>query len=119
MSNRSKREIPFFVDSDDKIVKWENDSYLVDRKKLFNFIFQSGEQHNIIELLNISGVSTTNYARLLNELVNDYGAIDIDEKTIRFPKEVKQKIFLKRKEIFFPKIEKIWKTIPEELKRFD
>jgi hypothetical protein len=116
MKGLRARGIPCFVEDDSSLLAWESDSYLVDRKKLFKSILESDERIDILELHSKSSVSLTNLAKLLNELVESYGAKNIDERTILISKKVKLSIFINRKEIFTPRLTKVWKLIPKSFK---
>lgn len=116
MGNKS-REIPYFVEDENQLTNWEIDSYLIDRKNLFKYILKGGETLDIIELYARNNVSVTNFAKLLNELVEVYGALNIDDRTMLITTNVKQKIFIHRSKIFFPHLTKIWKVIPKNIKQ--
>jgi hypothetical protein len=113
---KKAREIPCFVEDDKSLLAWENDSYLVDRKRLFKCILDSVEKVDIMQLYSTSSISITNFAKLLNELVEIYGAINLDDRTILIPKKVKLNIFINRKDIFIPHFSKVWKLIPKDFK---
>lgn len=113
---QGKREIPCFVEDNATLLNWENDSYLIDRKSLFKCILECEERVDVMQLFSKSSVSITNFAKLLNELVELYGASNIDDRTILIPKRVKLKIFINRKDIFTPRLSKVWKSIPNEFK---
>jgi hypothetical protein len=114
MKGQRTRETPFFVEDEEALLLWENDSYLVDRKNLFKQILKSDDLIDILELYSKSSTTITNFGRLLNEIVEKYGGQIVDERTILISKNVKLNIFINRKEIFTPPLSKVWKLIPKD-----
>jgi len=118
MKIQRNKDIPYFVDQENSelVSKWENDSYLVDRKKIILKILDHERMIDIIKFISDLDVSDNNLARTINELIELGIFKEINKRNFKLSKNANAIIFNKRNDFLRPKLFKTWQTVPHHLK---
>ncbi|GAB7562952.1 hypothetical protein LG202_09910 [Methylobacillus methanolivorans] len=114
MANQN-REKPYFIESDDLLERWEDDRYLIDRRKILTLLLKSEKVINLNELYLASEVSIVSFSKALVELKNKKIVIQKDKFTLELLENAKKIILANSKFYFSPSLSRSWNTIPTSM----